>query len=471
VRWIHSIAEYDAEQHRIVGTIQDVTDRKKLEEALRESELLFRTLADSGQALIWTSRVDKECDYFNQPWLEFTGRTLEQELGSGWVDGVHAEDRSRCIATYLSAFDRREPFSMSYRLRRADGEYRWIQDDGTPRYDTHGAFLGYIGHCLDITERIRDEERLRRIIDSSPLLIHEVSASGHYLMANQATCALLGISQEELTGKHFHELLPPDLAATFKERVDHVTMTREPLTVDDTLHFGGRERVFRSELFPVGRHDESLPRVIGMAYERTEEIRLHKEKDLLMKELNHRVKNSLAMVSSLVSLKESQSDADLSDIRGHIDTISLIYEKLSRIESVTEICLKDYLGTLLSAIVSFSARGVRVEQDIDEICVPAEQATSLGIIVNECATNAIKHGFPDTQVPVFAVKIKEDQKNNRYQMTISNTGRPFPKEIDVHNPQTGGLRLISTITAQSGGTMELQRAPHPVFTISFPAGT
>jgi PAS domain S-box-containing protein len=128
---------------------------------LQESEQHFRTLADSGHALVWISGPDKKCDYFNKPWLAFTGRTLEQEMGDGWTEGVHPEDLSRCIGTYTRTCDRQENFSMIYRLRRHDGEYRWIQADGCPRYDTHGNFLGYIGHCLDITERIQAEEEIR----------------------------------------------------------------------------------------------------------------------------------------------------------------------------------------------------------------------------------------------------------------------------------------------------------------------
>ncbi len=142
----------------IQGIFRDVTERKRAEEALQESEQHFRTLADSGQAMIWTSGADKLCDYFNRPWLAFTGRSLEQELGEGWTDGVHPEDLADCIKTYSSAFDRRKNFSMVYRLRRNDGEYRWIVDDGTPRYDRHGNFLGYIGHCLDITDQRRELE-------------------------------------------------------------------------------------------------------------------------------------------------------------------------------------------------------------------------------------------------------------------------------------------------------------------------
>jgi two-component system CheB/CheR fusion protein len=138
----------------------DINDQKKVERSLAESELHFRNLANCGQALIWTSGQDKLCNYFNEPWLDFTGRTLEQELGNGWVEGVHAEDLDRCLDTYVTAFDRHEPFSMEYRLRHADGEYRWLVDQGTPRFDSRGAFAGYIGHCLDITSLKHMEEEL-----------------------------------------------------------------------------------------------------------------------------------------------------------------------------------------------------------------------------------------------------------------------------------------------------------------------
>ena len=117
------------------------------------SEQHFRTLANGGSALIWTSGTDKLCNYFNEPWLKFTGRTLQQEYGNGWAEGVHPEDFDRCLEIYVSNFDQRKPFSMNYRLRHADGSYRWLRDEGTPRYDIHGKFLGYIGFCYDITEQ------------------------------------------------------------------------------------------------------------------------------------------------------------------------------------------------------------------------------------------------------------------------------------------------------------------------------
>jgi two-component system, cell cycle sensor histidine kinase and response regulator CckA len=146
--------------HLLVLAARYALERKRADVTLQESELQYRTLADSGQALIWASGLDKKCNYFNRPWLTFTGRTLEQELGDGWAEGVHPDDLARCLEIYTGAFDRRERFSRDYRLRHQDGEFRWIQDDGTPRYDRQGNFLGFIGHCLDITGRKQAEARL-----------------------------------------------------------------------------------------------------------------------------------------------------------------------------------------------------------------------------------------------------------------------------------------------------------------------
>jgi two-component system sensor kinase FixL len=146
---------------RMRGVSLDVTARKLGEEALSESEERFRIVADAAPVLIWMSGADKLCTFFNKPWLEFTGRSLDQEMGNGCLEGVHPDDLQRYLKIYTEAFDARKAFVMQYRLRRNDGEYRWISDNGVPRYDARGNFGGYIGSCLDVTELINKEQALR----------------------------------------------------------------------------------------------------------------------------------------------------------------------------------------------------------------------------------------------------------------------------------------------------------------------
>jgi PAS domain S-box-containing protein len=173
--------------------------------AVKESELQYRTLADSGQALIWTADTDKLCNYFNKVWLDFTGRSLEQELGNGWAEGVHPDDFQQCLDGYVAAFDRREKFSMEYRLRSHDGEYRWLLDDGCPRYNSGGEFIGYIGYCLDITERKLAEESLHQLsqaVEQSPSAIAITDLKANIEYVNEGFVKVTGYSRAELVGQN-----------------------------------------------------------------------------------------------------------------------------------------------------------------------------------------------------------------------------------------------------------------------------
>ncbi len=137
---------------------------EQLEQQIRETESRFKNMADAAPVLLWMSRSDGLCTFFNQTWLNFTGRSLEEEWGVGWAEGVHFEDFQRCMDTYIDAFNERQVFEMEYRLKRHDGVYRWILDRGTPRYLPDGTFAGYIGSCADISERKQLEVELRKAV-------------------------------------------------------------------------------------------------------------------------------------------------------------------------------------------------------------------------------------------------------------------------------------------------------------------
>jgi PAS domain S-box-containing protein len=191
--------------------------REQAEAQLRESEARFRLMADNAPVLIWMSGTDALRGYFNKPWLEFTGRMLEQETGNGWAEGVHREDDHRCLQTYLSAFRARRSFTTEYRLSRADGEYRWILESGLPRFAPDGQFTGYIGSCIDITDRKRAEiaaresqlryETLARI---APVGIFETDATGQCLYFNEHGANLCGLPPEDAWGERWMRALHPE---------------------------------------------------------------------------------------------------------------------------------------------------------------------------------------------------------------------------------------------------------------------
>jgi PAS domain S-box-containing protein len=211
-----------------------IEERATGEDELRESESRFQIVADAAPVLIWMSGVDKLCSFFNKPWLQFTGRSMEQELGNGWAEGVHQDDMQRCLQVYASAFDARQSFVMQYRLRRHDGEYRWVSDQGVPRYDTHGMFAGYIGSCVDVTELVNkdralqeSEERMRVAAEAVNLGIWEWDLSKDEIWATNARRALLGLpASGTIALADFITRLHPD----DRDRVRRI--------MDDAIHSG-----------------------------------------------------------------------------------------------------------------------------------------------------------------------------------------------------------------------------------------
>jgi len=145
-----------------VLVVQDITDRKGLEAELAASEARFRVIVDQSPVMIWRSDRDGRCDFFNETWLEFRGRGFDQEAGQGWAEGIHPDDSTRRLETFHRAMVALEPFEMVYRLRRNDGRYRWITDQGSPFHDGAGGFLGFLGSAIDITARIELEAKLEQ---------------------------------------------------------------------------------------------------------------------------------------------------------------------------------------------------------------------------------------------------------------------------------------------------------------------
>ena len=271
-------------------TITDTTKIKQAEQELRavsllrESEERFRNMANAAPVLIWISGSDKLCHWFNQVWLDFTGRTMEQEVGNGWAGGVHPDDLDRCLETYVTAFDNRQPFSMEYRLRAANGQYRWLIDNGAPTF-IEKTFTGYIGSCIDITDqKIVEKEQfetaalLANITNSNPDAIFYKDLDGRYKLFNTAAARFIGKSAEEVLGKNDYELFPPDVAEKLMEKDRKTINGGTVIAFEETItNSSGLQATFLVTKGPLTNAEGEVYGVFGVSRNITERKQLEEE--------------------------------------------------------------------------------------------------------------------------------------------------------------------------------------------------
>lgn len=211
------------------------TSRRKL----AESEANFRSLAESSSVMIWVGDTARRCTWFNDAWSRFTGRTPEQDLGDGWLDAIHPDDRARVVAAYEQAFGSRIAFAIDYRLRDAQGGYRWITHRGAPRYDDVRQFLGYTSHCWDVTDRhsaeqalLERESILRTIYDASSVAIFLVDRHGRISHANERMAEMFGWPLDLLVGTEYVEHVHPSEREIGRQLTQRLLAAPANMTVD-----------------------------------------------------------------------------------------------------------------------------------------------------------------------------------------------------------------------------------------------
>ena len=359
----------------VVAMVEDITPS-------RENEERFRVVANAAPVMIWMSGRDKLCTYFNQPWLNFTGRTIEAELGDGWVNGVHPEDRLHCIEAYNQAFDRLQPFTIEYRLRRFNGDYRWILDSGVPRFDQSGSFVGYIGSGVDVTDRKRAQEALSslsgRLLEAQEQERRYIARELHDDISQKL--AMLSVELQQL------ESLLPHSAATLREQIESLMKRTSEVSVDvhllshrlhssrlETLGLVAAIKTFCGELgeqrdvdieFTHSRVPESMPESISLCLFR-----------VLQESLNNAVKHSgdrrfevkLERVSDELRLTVRDRGVGFDPtIAMNSEGIGLISmrERMSLVKGSMSIISKPQHGTEITFRVPFFTAAVRAAAEL-----------------------------------------------------------------------------------------------------------
>lgn len=455
----------------------------------------FEQIANTSPALLWMSGPDKLCTWFNNPWLEFTGRKIEQELGDGWTESLHPDDKESCLAIYNLGFDAREPFTLEYRLKRYDGEYRWIIDRGHPRYNSAGVFEGYIGSSLDITGRkmveFKHEEQMNfvsTLLHTIPLPVFYKDREGRYLGCNSAFEDFMHIKFDDVKGKSVFDLSPRDIAEKYYEMDE--ALFKNPGTqryewVVKSLKGDLRFVIFNKATFNDYAGDAAG--LIGVilditdqkAYEEKITNLLHekdfllKEKEILLKEVHHRIKNNMSTISSLLHLQSDTVDdpaavAALNDARARVLSMMIIYDKLYRSADFRNIEVRDYLVNLIYEIfATFPGRkNINIKHAVDDFILDSKVLFPLGIIINELITNSMKHAFPGGRNGEINVSVKIDD-SGYVDASISDDGIGIPENLDLSKTQSFGLNLISLLADQLKGSVAIDRSSGTRFVIKF----
>ena len=489
---------------------RDITEEKRTAAAVRESEQRFQIMADNAPVIIWMAAVNGDRTYFSRPWLEFTGRTLEQESNDGWADAVHAEDRERCLQTYRWCLQNRQPFSIEYRLQRADGEYRWVLDRGVPLYSTGGEFNGYIGSCLDITEQRRVQDLLRQAHDDLEVRVRErtaelerrtaqVSAQAELLdLANDAilvrslddritywnsgSARLYGWTKEEVLGRHPHDILHTEFPEPFENM--RAQLLREGSWQGELIHkrrdgstvtVASRWSTWSSkDGKPLGflelntditdrkRAEDTLRQMSGRLLQMQDD-----ERRRIARELHDSAGQMLVAMDMNLTSVQRESDRLSENAAGACrETMELVREMSKELRTMSHLLhppLLDEAG--LPSAVQWFVQGfaerskIPVDLDLspDLGRLSNEFETAIFRIVQEALTNIHRHSGSPT------ASIRIHRNSHELKVEIADKGRGLSQErkrnLSAANGTGVGIQGMRERIRQLGGRLQIDSGP------------
>lgn len=501
----------------------ELTDRIQAETFLRESEARFRLMADSAPVLIWLADAQGECTFFNQTWLKFTGRSLARELQGNWTESILPADLDRYLDLRTTAIQARKSFLLEYRLRRKNGEYRWILDKGVPRFTADGELLGYIGSCIDITQRKQVEAKLQKLNEELEIKVQErtqelqktVERLAEEIVKNSHTekqlaialeAALMGtwdwnIQTNEINWSHRTEsifgLAPGSFPGTQEAFINYVHPEDRPALgqsiqqalLHKTPH-NAETRIIWSDgtihwvacMGNVVCDQAGQPlRMTGVVIDINErklaeqELRTSlKEKEVLLKEIHHRVKNNLQIISSLLKLqsgyiKDEEVTALFTESYNRVRSMALIHEKLYHSHDLARVDAADYIGNLTDNLFksyNVSLNFIDLKITIDSLKLDIDTAIPCGLIINELVSNSLKYGFPNQQKGQICITFLQHDNGTLY-LKVSDDGVGLPPNFDLEEIQSLGLQLVVNLTEQLGGKLEIDSTNGTSFAITF----
>lgn len=483
----------DGEVGGLVMFTQIITERKRAEAALRLSEERFKTLAGDAPVGIFETNARGLCSFVNARWCKLAGLTRDEAMGQGWIAALHPDDRDRVFREWSAATEASREFFSEYRFRTPAGQTSWLSGNAVTLRDEAGGIVGFIGTVTDITERKRaeaalrsSEEQFRRLVDGvADHAIFMLDMEGHVLSWNPAAATIKGYATEEIVGRHFSVFyLPEAVAAGHPQR-------ELAAAIAEGRHHGESERVRKdgsrfwaavtiSTLYDdTGRHVGFVKFTHDISPRRRAEalvLASLEEKEVLLKEIHHRVKNNLQIVSALLHLQSANvPDRAVREMfeetRGRVKSMALIHERLYRAGDLAGVDLSEYVRQLAADVYRayrVSEESVRLELAVNVPPLPLDVAIPCGLILNELISNCLKHAFAGRAAGQINVTFRPTPDGNMV-LSVSDDGVGFPPGLDLRTTTSFGFQLIHTLAEQLHGHANLTTGDGATVAVTFPA--
>lgn len=471
---------------RLAGTAQDVTKQKWAWDSLRESEERYRLMADNTTDLIARHSPEGVYLYASPASRNLLGFRPEELLGTSAYGYIHAEDLDRIRRPDRDAGIFLSQGTASYRIRRKDGTYTWFETTSkTVRHPFTGEVQEVITVSRDVTDRRLSDETLRRyefIASTAGEFITLINRHYVYEAANDAYCQARRRSREEIVGKSVSEIWGKEAFDQIIKNYLDQCFAGNTVRYEQWFDFGSKEpRCFEVHYSPYRNEHGEVTHCVVVSHDVTErkqaeeklQASLH-EKETLLKEIHHRVKNNLQVISSLLNLQsnsiESRETRELvRESQNRVRSMALIHEKLYQSENLAEINFAEYLRNLTRDLFrSYGAGGVTLKLQTEEIRLDVDTAVPCGLIVTELVSNALKYAFPHGKGGDLHISFAQVSRD-RLALTVTDNGVGLPKEIDPKNPKTLGLQLVGMLVNQLHGTLDVVADGGTTFMVTFEA--
>lgn len=469
----------------------EISDRKQAQKALQQSEERFRQLAEKARVIPW--EVDAMCGkftYVGPQTIEILGYPLSDWYGDNfWVEHIHPEDREYAVNYCLENAALLDNYEFEYRMLAADGRTVWLYDIvNVVRSENEPQILR--GFMIDITERKRveeelrhSEERFRATFNSAAVGIAHVSLDGKWLLVNQKLCNILGYTQAELLEKTARDIIHPDdldvdlecdrriianeiQACSMEKR--YICKDSSPVWVNLTMSVvykpSGEPKYFIAVVEDISKRKQVEAQIKASL----------QEKEVLLKEIHHRVKNNLQIISSLLNLQSGYIEDPkilgiLKASENRVISMALVHEQLYLSKDLAQIDSATYIKDLASNLFNsynINIDAVELKVNVNRIHLSVDTAITCGLIINELISNALKYAFPLGQAGEIRINFEPDEQGQII-LSISDNGIGLPEEFDLQNTESLGLQIVAALTNQLQGDIELNQNDGTEFKIKF----